>query len=145
MFFILFRRRHIQIRSHYIYNKPKFKFIYFDRKFMHNTLDDVPTISLTEMKRNLKSSNISFLEGHTCLLADCPLCGNKSKLYINKTTGIFYCFNFIYFVLFVLYYLFCFICFILIKVNFSLTEVRIFLSLIYVVLFILCSSKCIFH
>lgn len=60
---------------------------------MHNTLDDVPTISLTEMKRNLKSSNISFLEGHTCLLADCPLCGNKSKLYINKTTGLFMCEN----------------------------------------------------
>ncbi|XP_051162071.1 mitochondrial DNA helicase [Leptopilina boulardi] len=94
MFFILFRRRHIQIKSHHIYNKPKFKYIYFDRKFLHNTIiDDVPTIALTEMKKSLKSCNISFFEGHTCLLADCPLCDNKSKLYINKTTGLFICEN----------------------------------------------------
>lgn len=93
MLFNLFRRRQMKITSHYIYNKPKFKYFYMQRKFLHDTLEDLPTIALMDMKKTLKSCNISFYEGHTCLLSDCPLCDNKSKLYINKTTGLFICEN----------------------------------------------------
>ena len=92
MFVVLVRRGLIQFRIQFLSNKSKFKKIYSNRRFFHDAVDDVSAVSLVEIKRVLKASNVSFLEGHTCLLADCPLCENKSKNYINKTTGIQYCF-----------------------------------------------------
>lgn len=52
-------------------------------------------VSLTTIKRSLKSQQIKLEDGHACLIVDCPMCGphdpqTKTKvprLYINKTTG----------------------------------------------------------
>ena len=88
--FVFFRRGIFQFRIYHAYKKPKFihRVTYFNRRGFHSDIDDISTVSLVEIKRALKASSVSFLEGHTCLLADCPLCENKSKIYINKTTGI---------------------------------------------------------
>ncbi|XP_033222163.1 LOW QUALITY PROTEIN: twinkle protein, mitochondrial [Belonocnema kinseyi] len=97
MLFILLRRGIVQFRVYHVYNKPKFIYreILFNRRRFHSSIiDDISTVSLVEIKRVLKAGSVSFLEGHTCLLADyCPLCQKKSRIYINKTTGLFICEN----------------------------------------------------
>ena len=59
------------------------------RNMSSDTIEDIPTISPSEIKKTLKNKNISFEEGHACFQAPCPMCLKKtsSKIYINKTTG----------------------------------------------------------
>lgn len=47
--------------------------------------------SPTRLKYFLKQQCSNVIEGHTCFIMDCPICNNKktkSKIYVNKNTGI---------------------------------------------------------
>lgn len=49
------------------------------------------TLSVSHLKQLLKEQCSNVVEGYTCIITDCPICTNakkKSKLYVNKTTGI---------------------------------------------------------
>lgn len=53
--------------------------------------DLVPGISLFQIKQILKQKHIVTIEGHACIMIECPICDSekskKSRIYINKTTG----------------------------------------------------------
>lgn len=77
---------------------PCFKFPYISsyRNFKNASVDDVPCVSTSSIRKILKSSNINFEEGHTCFTTQCPICKLNAKstlstLYVNKTTGVFMC------------------------------------------------------
>ncbi|XP_012279220.1 twinkle protein, mitochondrial [Orussus abietinus] len=57
--------------------------------------DDVSGVSLAYIKNTLNSMNISFLDGHACIITSCPLCKSEKskepKVFVNKTTGFFMC------------------------------------------------------
>ncbi|PSN54557.1 hypothetical protein C0J52_07112 [Blattella germanica] len=64
----------------------------------YNTLGlaDVSTVSLTEIKRLLKSYGLQIDDGFACLTVSCPFCAKKNeqpseRVYINKITGFFMC------------------------------------------------------
>lgn len=68
------------------------------RLFYHNLyatnsdiVNNVPGISLFQIKQSLKQKHIVTIEGHACIIIECPICDSekskKSKIYINKTTG----------------------------------------------------------
>ncbi|KAG5308048.1 PEO1 protein, partial [Acromyrmex insinuator] len=52
-------------------------------------------ISLLHIKQVLKQKNINTIDGHACLVTECPICdyekSKKANIYINKTTGYFLC------------------------------------------------------
>lgn len=57
-----------------------------------NTINDpIPGISLSQIKQFLKRKHIVTIEGHACIVIECPICeferSKKAKIYINKTTG----------------------------------------------------------
>jgi hypothetical protein len=60
----------------------------------YNTLsmDEVPAVSESQIRKTLKGYGLSFVDGFTCLVIECPTCQQhvKSKIgrmYINKVTG----------------------------------------------------------
>uniref|UniRef100_T1JJG6 DNA 5'-3' helicase n=1 Tax=Strigamia maritima TaxID=126957 RepID=T1JJG6_STRMM len=69
------------------------------RSFTNEILTiDVKSVTPTMMKTFLREQNISFTQGHTCLILDCFLCPHagkdivkNGKLYINLVTGMFLC------------------------------------------------------
>ncbi|XP_011877477.1 PREDICTED: twinkle protein, mitochondrial [Vollenhovia emeryi] len=76
-----------------------YKFRMFSRR-LHvansGTINDpIPGVSLFQVKQILKQKHIVTVEGHACIIIDCPICDSekskKSKIYINKTTGYFVC------------------------------------------------------
>ncbi|KYQ48786.1 Twinkle protein, mitochondrial [Trachymyrmex zeteki] len=59
--------------------------------------DPVSRISLFHIKQVLKQKNINTIDGHACLVTECPICNSekskKANIYINKTTGYFLCYK----------------------------------------------------
>lgn len=56
--------------------------------------EDTLAVSLSLIKKTLKSYGILYLEGHSCLHLDCPICISvkdkssfQGKVFINKITG----------------------------------------------------------
>jgi len=53
--------------------------------------DPIPGVSLFQIKQILKQKHIVIVEGHACIVIECPICdpekSKKAKIYINKTTG----------------------------------------------------------
>ncbi|KAJ8924787.1 hypothetical protein NQ315_000940 [Exocentrus adspersus] len=61
-------------------------------------LDSIPEVSPALIRKTLKANNITYEDGYTCFIAQCAFCHKStnstkstSKLYINKTTGMFMC------------------------------------------------------
>ncbi|XP_076649433.1 mitochondrial DNA helicase isoform X2 [Halictus rubicundus] len=51
-------------------------------------------MSYSNLKQFFKERSLPIVDGHTCIILDCPICNNTrkcSKLYINKRTGFFMC------------------------------------------------------
>ncbi|TGZ54504.1 mitochondrial DNA helicase [Temnothorax longispinosus] len=75
------------------------KFLMFYRRLYvtnRSTINDpIPGVSLFQIKHSLKQKHIVTVEGHACIIVECPICDSekskKSKIYINKTTGYFVC------------------------------------------------------
>lgn len=53
--------------------------------------EPVPGVSISQIKQSLKQKQIITVEGHACIIIECPICDfeklKKAKIYINKTTG----------------------------------------------------------
>lgn len=54
---------------------------------------DLPSVSVSDMRRNLRLHGFSVEDGFTCLLTKCPICKslgntNLGEAYINKVTGL---------------------------------------------------------
>jgi len=51
----------------------------------------VPGFSISQIKQSLRQKQITTVEGHACIVIECPICDfeklKKAKIYINKTTG----------------------------------------------------------
>lgn len=50
----------------------------------------VPGFSISQIKQILRQKQITTVEGHACVVIECPICDfekKKAKIYINKTTG----------------------------------------------------------
>lgn len=74
--------RHIKFRMfcHYLYQNNR------------STINEsIPGVSVSQIKQVLKQKNITIVEGHGCLVIECPICNSeklkKAKIYVNKTTG----------------------------------------------------------
>lgn len=70
----------------------------FHRLYQHDSNlinEPIPGISLHDIKQTLKQRQIAIVEGHACIIIECPVCetekSRKAKVYINKTTGYFMC------------------------------------------------------
>lgn len=80
------------MRSLTVRRYDKFRMFYRRSYATTSTVNDlVPGISLFQIKQILKQRHIVTIEGHACIIIDCPICdyekSKKSKIYINKTTG----------------------------------------------------------
>jgi hypothetical protein len=72
---------------------------YLQIRKIHLLNDDGMTkVSISEIKRNLKTHFSGFLEGNACLIVDCPCCKENSlnvsslgTMTINQITGYCYC------------------------------------------------------
>lgn len=73
------------------YNKSRmfYRCLYTTKNSTIN--DPISGISLFQIKQILKQNHIVTVEGHACIIIECPICDSekfkKSKIYINKTTG----------------------------------------------------------
>lgn len=70
----------------------KFRMFYRRLYATGNIVNDlVSGISLFQIKQILKQRHIVAIEGHACIIIECPICdyekSKKAKIYINKTTG----------------------------------------------------------
>lgn len=85
------------IRSLCIRRYIKFRTLYrCFHKIDNNVINDlVPGISIFQVKQILRQRQITNIEGHACIVIDCPMCdiekSKKAKIYINKTTGNIIC------------------------------------------------------
>ena len=67
--------------------------MFYRRLYSNSSIinDPVPGISLFHIKQILKQKNINTIDGHACLVTECPICDSekskKANIYINKTTG----------------------------------------------------------
>jgi hypothetical protein len=55
-------------------------------------MEEIPAVSESQIRKTLKGYGLSFVDGYTCLVIECPICLEhlKSKIgrmYINKVTG----------------------------------------------------------
>lgn len=71
----------------------------------HTEIDlGMPATSLGHIKKILRQQNILFQDGHSCLIFNCPVCDLKKekelKVFVNKTTGMFFLNQFISFFLY---------------------------------------------
>jgi len=69
-----------QVPCRYVYQQ--------DNSIIHDT---TPRSLLYQIKQTLKQKQIATIEGHACIMIECPICesekSKKPKIYINKTTG----------------------------------------------------------
>ncbi|XP_044014989.1 twinkle protein, mitochondrial [Aphidius gifuensis] len=78
-------------------NQKSLKPIYWQKnRTFHSELDlSVSSTSLGHIKKILRQQNVTFQEGHSCLLFRCPICDDNKKkeltVFVNKTTGFFLC------------------------------------------------------
>lgn len=64
----------------------------FYRYYNTVSIEDVPAVSESQIRKTLKGYGFNFVDGFTCLVIDCPICLQKDKsqvgrMYINKVTG----------------------------------------------------------
>ncbi|XP_054012924.1 mitochondrial DNA helicase isoform X1 [Hylaeus anthracinus] len=74
--------------------KQQIKSIIINNHYLHTDTNSVLNISVSHLKQLFKQKCLSVVDGHVCLIADCPICNNEkkdAKLYVNKTTGFFMC------------------------------------------------------
>ncbi|XP_043248677.1 twinkle protein, mitochondrial [Colletes gigas] len=68
---------------------------YLHKRNIHlDTNEPVNNVSVSHLKHCFKQVCLPVIDGHTCIIVDCPICNNlkkESKLYVNKTTGYFMC------------------------------------------------------
>ncbi|CAL1680357.1 unnamed protein product [Lasius platythorax] len=77
----------------------KFRIFYhrlYQTDSISSTINEpVPGVSISQIKQSLKQKQITTVEGHACIIIECPICDfeklKKAKIYINKTTGYFMC------------------------------------------------------
>nr|CAD7438171.1 unnamed protein product [Timema bartmani] len=96
----------IKFLSNYIINKDNlqqtngFNSLTLVRWYNSITIENLPCVTVSIMKKTLKICNINFEDGFTSLIIRCPFCENQiykrdtslaSKIYVNKTTGFFVC------------------------------------------------------
>lgn len=73
----------------------KFRTFYhrlYHTESINSTINEpVPGVSISQIKQSLKQKQITTVEGHACIIIECPICDfeklKKAKIYINKTTG----------------------------------------------------------
>ncbi|XP_063986389.1 mitochondrial DNA helicase isoform X2 [Diachasmimorpha longicaudata] len=65
------------------------------RCFHNEVTPGLSPASSGRIKTTLRQYNVNFQEGHACIVINCPICDSykhhDTKLYINKTTGLFVC------------------------------------------------------
>lgn len=62
----------------------------FVSKYFHIDSNQTFNLSATRLKHFFKQRCLHVIDGHTCVIADCPICVSVktgAKLYVNKTTG----------------------------------------------------------
>lgn len=63
-----------------------------ERKIHSLGLDDIPKITAAEIRKLLRQKGFAVQDGFTSLTTKCSLCSDEkpdSKVYVNKTTGMF--------------------------------------------------------
>jgi hypothetical protein len=66
--------------------------IYLCRYYNTVSMEDIPAVSESQIRKALKSYGLNFVDGFTCLIIECPVCLQNVKrrigrMYINKVTG----------------------------------------------------------
>lgn len=56
------------------------------------SMEDIPAVSESQIRKTLKSYGLNFVDGFTCLVIECPVClqhvkRRTGKMYVNKVTG----------------------------------------------------------
>jgi hypothetical protein len=56
------------------------------------SIEDIPALSESQIRRTLKGYGLNFVDGFTCLVTECPICEQQirkqiGRMYINKVTG----------------------------------------------------------
>ncbi|XP_068972816.1 mitochondrial DNA helicase [Bombus flavifrons] len=68
---------------------------YYNKQHLYTKSENsLLNMSVSHLKHFLKQQCSNIIEGYTCIITDCPICSNtkkKSKLYVNKATGLFMC------------------------------------------------------
>ncbi|XP_076286895.1 mitochondrial DNA helicase isoform X2 [Lasioglossum baleicum] len=88
MFLTLLVRAHIRKGKHQA--KSFIRKQYFHGDHSKSTFN----MSYSNLKQFFKERSVPIVDGHTCIMLDCPICNNvrkSPKLYVNKTTGYFMC------------------------------------------------------
>lgn len=64
------------------------------RKVHSLELDDIPKITVPEIRKLLRQKGFAVQDGFTSLTTKCSICSSEekpeSKVYVNKTTGMFF-------------------------------------------------------
>nr|CAD7202076.1 unnamed protein product [Timema douglasi] len=88
------------INKHNLQQTNGFNSLTLVRWYNSISIEDLPGVTISILKKALKICNINFEDGFTSLIIRCPFCENlipkrdtplASKIYINKTTGFFFC------------------------------------------------------
>lgn len=64
-----------------------------NKRLIHNVgLNDIPKISLTDIRKLLRQKGLAVQDGYTSFITKCTICSGDekkgdSKVYVNKTTG----------------------------------------------------------
>jgi hypothetical protein len=66
--------------------------IHLYRYYNAVSMEDIPTVSESQIRKTLKSYGLNFVDGFTCLVTECPVCLQHDKrrtgrMYVNKVTG----------------------------------------------------------
>jgi hypothetical protein len=56
------------------------------------SMEDISAVSESQIRKTLKSYGLNFVDGFTCLVAECPVClqhvkRRTGRMYVNKVTG----------------------------------------------------------
>jgi hypothetical protein len=56
------------------------------------SMEDIPAVSESQIRKTLRSYGLDFVDGFTCLVIECPVCLQHVKrrtggMYVNKVTG----------------------------------------------------------
>ncbi|KAK0177236.1 hypothetical protein PV328_001312 [Microctonus aethiopoides] len=65
-------------------------------KYYHDKTNMIiPSASISQIKKILRQRNVNFLDGHSCIAFNCPICNDQKlkerKIFLNKATGLFIC------------------------------------------------------
>lgn len=83
----------LQLSTPIIYNYKNYNYCRkFVRQIQNVGLNDIPKISVSDIRKIMRQKGLAVQEGFTSLTTKCTLClgeDNKSdsRVYINKTTG----------------------------------------------------------